>query len=161
MRRQTRIRIWATAIGVALCLTLGGISGIVTRNAIPTWYAALDKPFFTPPNWVFAPVWTTLYILMGIAFGWIFSYGFHHKWVKTAVFYFFVQLVLNGLWSLIFFGLKTPLWALVVLVGLLLCLGQTIRWFKVIHLKAAYLLYPYFAWCVYATALNAAIVWLN
>ena len=62
---------------------------------------------------------------------------------------------------MIFFGLKTPLWALVVLVGLLLCLGQTIRWFKVIHLKAAYLFYPYFAWCVYATALNAAIVWLN
>lgn len=161
MRIQTRKRIWATVIGISLCLVLGGISRIVTRNAIPTWYAALNKPFFTPPNVVFAPVWTTLYILMGIALGWIFSYGFYHKWVKTAVFYFFVQLMLNGLWSLVFFGLKTPLWAMLVLLALLVCLAQTIRWFKLINIKAAYLLYPYFAWCIFATALNAAIIILN
>lgn len=161
MRIQTRKRIWATVIGVGICLALGGISGIVTRNAIPTWYAALNKPFFTPPNFIFAPVWTSLYILMGISFGWIFAYGFHHKWVKTAVYYFFVQLILNGLWSLVFFGLKSPVWALLVLVGLLFSLTATIRWFRVINKKAAFLLYPYLAWCIFATALNAGIIALN
>lgn len=161
MRMQTRKRIWATVIGVGICLALGGISGIVTRNAIPTWYAALNKPFFTPPNFVFAPVWTSLYILMGFSFGWIFAYGFHHKWVKTAVYYFFVQLILNGLWSLIFFGVKSPAWALLVLLGLLFSLTATIRSFSVINKKSAYLLYPYLAWCIYATALNIGIIALN
>ena len=85
---------------VVLCLSIGGLSGFITQAAIPTWYAGLEKPFFTPPNWLFAPVWTTLYCLMGIAAGWVWAKGSHHRWVKTALYHFGAQLVVNGLWSI-------------------------------------------------------------
>ena len=85
--------------GIIICLAVGGIAGSVTQSSIQVWYAALNKPFFTPPNWLFGPVWTLLYILMGWSAGWIWSFGSHHKWVKTAFYHFGAQLVLNGMWS--------------------------------------------------------------
>ena len=95
-------------LATVLCLSIGGLSGYITQAAIPTWYAGLKKPFFTPPNWLFAPVWSLLYCLMGIAAGWVWSKGSHHRWVKTALYHFSAQLVVNGLWSVVFFGLKSP-----------------------------------------------------
>ena len=90
--------------GVTLSLAVGFLSSIVTQQAIPNWYAALVKPFFSPPNWLFAPVWTLLYILMGWAVGSVWHYGKRHRWGKTALYHFGAQLIFNGLWSLVFFG---------------------------------------------------------
>lgn len=149
------------SVAVILCLSIGGLSGYVTREAIPVWYDSLNKPFFTPPNVLFGPVWSTLYVLMGVAAGWIWSFGSHHLWVKTALYHFGAQLILNALWSIVFFGLKSPEIALVVIGLLLVLIYQTIYWFSVIHKTSAYLLYPYFAWVSFASLLNLGIVYLN
>lgn len=151
----------AIFLSIALCLCVGGIAGSVTQAAIPVWYAGLNKPFFTPPNWLFGPVWTLLYILMGWSAGWIWSYGSHHKWVKTALYHFAVQLVLNGLWSLVFFGYKNILGGILIILTLIILVILTIKWFKIINKKASYLLYPYLGWLLYATALNIGVYLLN
>lgn len=151
----------AIFLSIALCLCVGGIAGSVTQAAIPVWYAGLNKPFFTPPNWLFGPVWTLLYILMGWSAGWIWSYGSHHKWVKTALYHFAAQLVLNGLWSLVFFGYKNILGGILIILTLITLVILTIKWFKIINKKASYLLYPYVGWLLYATALNIGVYLLN
>jgi len=151
----------AIFLSIALCLCVGGIAGSVTQAAIPVWYAGLNKPFFTPPNWLFGPVWTLLYILMGWSSGWIWSYGSHHKWVKTALYHFAAQLVLNGLWSLVFFGYKNILGGILIILTLIILVILTIKWFKIINKKASYLLYPYVGWLLYATALNIGVYLLN
>ena len=151
----------AIFLSIALCLCVGGIAGSVTQAAIPVWYAGLNKPFFTPPNWLFGPVWTLLYILMGWSAGWIWSYGSHHKWVKTALYHFAAQLVLNGLWSLVFFGYKNILGGILIILTLITLVILTIKWFKIINKKASYLLYPYLGWLLYATALNIGVYLLN
>lgn len=154
-------KIIAITVSIVICLTVGGIAGSVTQSAIPVWYADLNKPFFTPPNWLFGPVWTLLYILMGYAAGWVWTYGSHHKLVKTALYHFGAQLILNGMWSLVFFGLKNISGGLFIIFGLLILVYLTIKWFKVINKKTAYLLYPYFIWLIYATALNISVFILN
>ena len=121
----------------------------------------LNKPSFNPPNWIFAPVWTALYILMGISAGWVWAKGFHHKWVKTGLYHFGFQLLLNGLWSIVFFGLKQPFWGLLVILTLLVVLILTIKWFKVVSKVAANLLIPYLLWICFATVLNYKIWELN
>ena len=93
-------------IAVAICLVIGFLSGFATQSSVDTWYATLNKPIFNPPNWVFAPVWTLLYIMMGIAAGIVWSKGLYHKWVKTALYHFLIQLLFNGLWSIVFFGFQ-------------------------------------------------------
>jgi len=148
-------------IAVLLCLLIGFLSSIATQTSISTWYIALKKPTFTPPNWIFAPVWIILYVLMGIAAGIVWSKGFYHKWVKTALYHFGFQLLLNAAWSIFFFGLRNPLIALVDIIALFILLLFTIRWFKVINTKAAYLLIPYLIWVAFATALNFSIWQLN
>ena len=150
-----------SVIAVSLCLLVGGVSGYITRMAIPVWYADLKKPFFTPPNGLFAPVWTTLYILMGIAAGGVWAKGLHHRWVKTALYHFAAQLVVNALWTLAFFGLKRPELGLVVIIALLVLIERCIHWFKIVNRNMAFILYPYFAWVLFATFLNAGIVYLN
>lgn len=154
-----------TLIGISffviLCLIIGGLSGFITQAAIPTWYAGLEKPFFTPPNWLFAPVWTILYFLMGIAAGLVWARGSHHKWVKTALYHFGAQLIVNGLWSIVFFGLKSPGIALLVIGLLLYLIIKTIYWFKIVHRPSAYLLYPYLLWVSFASFLNLGIYYLN
>ena len=151
----------AIFLSIALCLCVGGIAGSVTQAATPVWYAGLNMPFFTPPNWLFGPVWTLLYILMGWSAGWIWSYGSHHKWVKTALYHFAAQLVLNGLWSLVFFGYKNILGGILIILTLIILVVLTIKWFKIINKKASYLLYPYAGWLLYATALNIGVYLLN
>ncbi len=152
---------FAIILSIIICLAVGGIAGSITQSAIPGWYSELEKPFFTPPNWIFGPVWTLLYVLMGWSAGWIWSFGIHHKWVKTALFYFGTQLVLNGMWSLIFFGLKKIVGGLIIILTLLILVLLTIKWFRIVNKKAAFLLYPYICWLLYATALNMGIYVLN
>ena len=160
MKTKNQKRV-AILFSIVVCLIIGGIAGSVTQSAIPVWYANLNKPFFTPPNWLFGPVWALLYILMGWSAGWIWSFGSHHKWVKTALYHFGAQLTLNAMWSLFFFGLKNILGGLIIILALLVLVLLTIKWFKVVNKNTAYLLYPYFAWLLYATALNLGVYVLN
>ncbi|SNY94564.1 TspO/MBR family protein [Flagellimonas pacifica] len=148
-------------ISVAICLLIGFLSSFATQSSVNDWYLTLNKPDFNPPNAVFAPVWTMLYILMGIAAGIVWSKGFHHIWVKTALYHFGFQLLFNALWSIVFFGLKNPLGALFIIMVLLTLIILTIKWFKVVSKTAAYLLVPYLLWICFATLLNYKIWELN
>ncbi len=147
---------------VATCVVVGYLSGMVTRESVVTWYPTLIKPVFNPPSWIFAPVWTLLYIMMGVAGGMIWNQiETHPKEVKKAFAFFIVQLALNALWSYLFFGLHNPLLALIEIVLLWLMIYETYSQFKLINKTAAYLLVPYLAWVTFATVLNASIWWLN
>jgi benzodiazapine receptor len=149
------------AVSVAICLLIGFLSGFATQSSVGDWYATLNKPSFNPPNWIFAPVWTILYIMMGIAAGIVWIRGFYHIWVKTALYHFGFQLLFNALWSIVFFGFKQPFWALMVILTLLVLLVLTIKWFRVVSKTAAYLLIPYLLWVCFATVLNFSIWQLN
>ena len=98
---------------IIICQIAGIVGSFFTSPSIPTWYAALEKPSFNPPNWVFSPVWITLFILMGISLYLIWSKGIKTKYVKMALTLFGIQLMLNILWSIIFFGLKSPFYAFI------------------------------------------------
>lgn len=148
-------------IAVSVCLVIGFLSGFATQSSVNDWFVTLNKPSFNPPNWIFAPVWTVLYIMMGIAAGLVWAKGFHHLWVKTALYHFGFQLMLNASWSIVFFGLKEPFWALVVIITLLVLLVLTIRWFRIVSNITAWLLVPYLLWVCFATALNYKIWELN
>lgn len=149
------------AITVSVCLVIGFLASFATQTSVNTWYTTLSKPSFNPPNSIFAPVWTILYIMMGISAGLIWAKGLHHIWVKTALYHFGFQLLYNAMWSIVFFGLREPFWALLVIITLLILIVLTIRWFYVVSKPAAYLLIPYFLWVCFATALNYKIWELN
>lgn len=146
---------------VLVCVSLGFLSGIVTRDSITVWYPTLVKPVFNPPNWIFAPVWTLLYIMMGIAAGLVWTSNTDEKTMKKALSFFAIQFGLNALWSYLFFGLHNPLLALVEVVLLWLMIFETYNQFKKIDKIAGFLLIPYLAWVSFATILNASIWWLN
>lgn len=149
------------AIAATICLLVGFVSSFATQSSVNEWYATLNKPSFNPPNWLFAPVWTVLYVMMGAAAGIIWSKGFYHLWVKTALYHFSFQLLFNALWSIVFFGLQEPFWALIVIFMLLILIVLTIRWFKIVSYVAAWLMVPYLIWVLFATALNYKIWELN
>lgn len=149
------------AISIAVCLMIGFLSSFATQSSVNDWYLELNKPSFNPPNWIFAPVWTILYIMMGVAAGIVWAKGFYHIWVKTALYHFGIQLLFNALWSIIFFGFKNTFGALLVILTLLILLIFTIKWFTVVSKTAAYLLIPYLLWVCFATALNYKIWELN
>lgn len=140
-----------------LVLVVGGGALIGVGNTPGEWYQALDKPPFNPPNWLFGPVWTILYVLIAIA-GWRIWTGRHTGGAMTA---WWVQLGLNFLWSPIFFTLQRPGLALVVILALLVAILVFIRiaWDR--DRVAAWLFVPYAAWVAFATLLNASIWWLN
>ena len=154
-------RIVYIGISVLVCLAIGFLSSIATQSSVNDWYVTLNKPSFTPPNYLFAPVWTALYIMMGVAAGIVWSKGYHHIWVKTALYHFVFQLLLNALWSIVFFGLKNPLGGMVVILALLTMIILTIKWFGVISKPAALLMVPYVLWVAFASALNYKIWELN
>jgi len=154
-------RVLYITVSVLVCLAIGFLSSIATQSSVNDWYLTLDKPSFTPPNYLFAPVWTALYIMMGVAAGIVWSKGYHHIWVKTALYHFVFQLLLNALWSIVFFGLKNPLGGMIVILALLTMIILTIKWFRVISKPAAYLLVPYALWVAFASALNYKIWELN
>ncbi|MES2545974.1 MAG: TspO/MBR family protein [Bacteroidota bacterium] len=147
---------------VITCVSIGYFSGLVTRTSVETWFPTLVKPSFNPPAWVFAPVWTTLYIMMGIAAGLVWNkINNSPDTVKTALIYFAIQLGLNALWSILFFGLKNPLLALIEIVLLWLMIYETYIKFEKIDKVAGYLFLPYLFWVSFASVLNASIWWLN
>lgn len=143
------------------CELVGFIGTPFTITAIPTWYATLTKPFFAPPNWIFGPVWTLLYLLMGISFYLIWKQGLKKKKIRTASIFFLAQLVLNFLWSLLFFGLRSPILGLIDIVTMWILIFITMRKFHPLSKLAFYLLVPYLLWVSFATILNTAIVLLN
>jgi benzodiazapine receptor len=155
------MKILKIVLVVAICVAIGYLSEMVTRDSITTWYPTLKKPVFNPPNWIFAPVWTLLYIMMGIAAGLIWTSDAEEKTVKKALGFFAIQFGLNALWSHLFFGLHNPLLALVEILLLWLMILETYNQFKKIDKLASYLLIPYLAWVSFATILNASIWWLN
>lgn len=149
-------------IMTAICIAVGYLSGIVTRESVTSWYTTIEKPSFNPPNWIFQPVWTSLYIMMGIAAGLIWQQIETKKEaVRTALVFFFVQLALNALWSILFFGLKNPLLALIEIIVLWLMIYETFIKFNSLNKTAGYLLIPYLLWVGFATLLNGSIWWLN
>jgi len=150
---------WLVLAGfVLLCLAVGSIGGFATQHSIDTWYATLNKPSWNPPNWVFAPVWTLLYIMMGTA-AWL-------VWktrdrIGPAMVLFFAQLAFNLLWSLVFFGLRSPGLALVEVVFLVGSVALTMLSFFGRQATAGWLFVPYLAWVSFAAILNLAIWYLN
>ena len=147
-------------ISLSLPFLAGFIGSYFTAPAIPTWYAGLRKPFFNPPNWIFGPVWTLLYLLMGISFYLIYK-SKKTNYTNLSYCYFFGQLVLNSLWSIAFFGLRNIGLALIVIFLLSILIFITIMLFEKINKTASYLLMPYFLWVLFATILNFSIFILN
>lgn len=148
-------------LSILIPLLVGGISGFFTSSGVQGWYAVANKPWFNPPNWIFAPVWTALYILMGIAVFLIWKAEADKAVKQTALILFVVQLTLNFFWSLIFFKLQQPGWALVEIAVMWLAILFTILWFGKISSTAAWLLVPYISWVSFASVLNYAIWKLN
>jgi len=148
-------------ISILICQLAGVIGSIVTVPAVDSWYIDLKKPFFTPPSWVFAPVWTILYLLMGIALYLIWSKVTANREFKEAIKMFSVQLVLNVSWSVVFFGSKSPLLGMLVIIVLWVAIALTIKKFNKISKLAGSLLIPYILWVSYAILLNLSIWWLN
>ncbi|HET6477981.1 MAG TPA: TspO/MBR family protein, partial [Dehalococcoidales bacterium] len=116
MKNTRTINILKFIISIVVCQCAGIIGSVFTTPAIPTWYATLQKPVFTPPNWLFAPAWITLYLLMGVAAFLIWRIGLDDRRVRVALSIFLIQLVLNALWSVVFFGLQSPLYGFIVIV---------------------------------------------
>lgn len=148
-------------IAIVISELAGIIGSVFTTPSIPTWYAGLAKPALNPPAWVFGPVWTTLYFLMGIAAFLVWKKGLERKDVKIALSLFGGQLVLNTLWSIIFFGLHNPFWAFIEIIVLWLAILWTILAFYKISRPAACLLLPYILWVSFAGYLNYSIWVLN
>ena len=148
-------------ISIAICLLAGVLGSVFTTPAIPTWYATLIKPSFAPPNWVFFPVWTTLFIMMGISLFLVWQKGLDNGKVKNALYIFGVQLILNVLWSAVFFGLKSPLAGLIVISILWIFILFTILVFMKVSRTAALLLIPYILWVSFAAVINFFIWRLN
>lgn len=146
---------------ILICELAGIIGSVFTVTAIPTWYAGLVKPALNPPGWVFGPVWTLLYALMGIAAFLVWKRGWKRKEVKVALGVFGAQLVANALWSIIFFAGHNPFYALIDIVLMWVLIVATIFVFYRISKPAAYLLVPYLAWVSFATYLNYMIYVLN
>lgn len=142
-------------LAVVLCEGAGVLGAVFTFAGVRDWYPLLNKPFFTPPSWVFGPVWTTLYLLMGISLFLVWGKK------KLKLNWFWVQLVFNILWSGVFFGLHSPLLGLVVIFGLWVSIFQVIKVFGSVNKTASYLLYPYLLWVSFAILLNLGILILN
>jgi len=161
MKNTNIINILKLVISIVVCQCAGIIGSVFTTPAIPTWYAALQKPVFTPPNWLFAPAWITLYLLMSIAAFLVWRVGLDNRPVRIALIIFFIQLALNSLWSVVFFGMQSPLYGIIVIIVLWLAILLTILRFARIASIAAWLMVPYILWVSFASALNIAIWVLN
>lgn len=145
---------------MVLCFSAAAAGSFYTNPALSSWYAGLEKPFFNPPNWVFGPVWTVLYFLMGISF-YLIWISKNSRGKSFALRIFLLQLFLNFLWSYVFFGLQNPQLAFLVIITLLASIGFTIKLFYKNVRKAAYLLVPYFLWVSFASILNLFVAVLN
>ena len=143
---------------IVICQLAGIIGSLFTVNSVNAWQLTLNKPFFNPPSWLFGPVWISLYLLMGISL-----YLIWNKKTKSkkALIIFSIQLFLNSLWSILFFGLQSPFFAFIEIILLWFMILFTIILFHKISRVAAYLLTPYILWVSFAAVLNFAIFYLN
>lgn len=148
------------AISILLPLSVGAVAGMFTSQAVPTWYASLNRPSFSPPNWVFGPVWTTLYVLLGFSFFLIWKES-PSKGRNSAIIVFSIQLLLNFAWSFIFFYFNFIGAALLEIILLWISIIAMIYLFYKIKPLAAYLNIPYLLWVSFATILNAGYYFLN
>ena len=156
------IRLFLSCLfGVLVSNTVGYLSSFATRSSINTWYKYLNKPLFNPPDWIFMPVWIILYFLMGISFGIFFSYSFEKDTKRLGITAFVLQLFFNGMWSLVFFGLKNILLGLAVILILIVSIIFCIREFRKVNIFASYLMLPYLFWVCFASILNISIFIMN
>lgn len=146
---------------VITCQLAGIIGAVFTISAIPLWYNTLIKPSFNPPAWIFGPVWTILYTMMGVALFIIWTTKSKQKEKPAAILIFFLQLSLNTLWSPIFFGAQSPFMGLIIIILLWITILMTIIKFFKVSKVAGGLLVPYFLWVSFATILNFSIWQLN
>ncbi|NIM02812.1 tryptophan-rich sensory protein [bacterium] len=148
-------------VSILVCQLAGVVGSAFTRPAISSWYATLRKPTFTPPNWLFGPVWISLFLLMGISAYLIWSKGLQNRKVIIALSIFGIQLVLNMLWSFLFFKLQSPVYAFIEILILWFAILFTIIYFFKISRAASFLLFPYIFWVSFAVILNSYIWKLN
>lgn len=148
-------------ISIGVCFLAGAIGSVFTVSAIPTWYAALQKPAFSPPNWIFGPVWTGLYLLMGLSLYLVWSSHGKSKEKRVSLQLFFIQLMLNVLWSVVFFGFRSIFYAFVVILFLWLMILMTSLSFMKVSKVAGWLFLPYLLWVSFALLLNFSILILN
>lgn len=146
---------------IVVCQLVGGLGAIATTSSVDTWYAELTKPSFNPPAWVFGPVWTLLYLMMAIACWIVLDSSVKPELKKNALFLFAAQLISNGIWSPIFFGIKSPGYALFDIIILWVLIIFAIKSFFKVSKFAAYLMLPYFAWVSFAAILNFFLWRLN
>ncbi len=148
-----------------ICLIISFLPGVIgvmfTYKSIPGWYALLQKPVLTPPNWVFAPIWTILYILMSFTLFFLVKKAGKLSYIKLALFLFILQLILNGLWSYVFFGLKSLLGGIFIIIPLWIVIIICIREFNFISNISSWLMLPYLLWVSFAAYLNIAIFLIN
>jgi translocator protein len=149
------------AAAILFCLLTGSVGSLVTITGPGSWYAGLQKPFFVPPGWVFAPVWITLFVLLGIALYLVWESGTERREVRMALGIFGIQFTFNAIWSFLFFGLESPLLGFMDIILLWGMIVITIRTFYPVQKSAAYLLLPYIAWVTLAMVLNGAIYFMN
>ena len=147
-------------ISIGVCLVAGLIGSVFTSSAIPVWYDLLNKPFFSPPNWLFAPVWTLLYILMGIALFFVWRAPKVKK-TNEGLMLFGAQLIFNVIWSIAFFGFRSITGGLLSIVVLLILIVMTTAQIYRIDRRAAYFMLPYLVWVCFAMLLNISIYLLN
>lgn len=159
-RRPASTQAVGLVISLMICFAAGGMGGLATTQGLDAWYDTLNKPTWNPPNWIFAPVWTTLYGLMGIAV-WLVWRGGDRKDVKSAITMFTIQLVLNSVWSVLFFGMQNPGGALIEIVVLWLAIVATTILFFRRSAIAGGLMTPYLLWVSFASFLNFTIWNLN
>lgn len=149
------------AVSLGLVLVVSAVGGLATDTGSDSWYASLEQPAWNPPDWLFGPVWTVLYLIMAVAAWRVATAGLDRFDVRAALVVYAVQLALNLGWTLVFFGMEALLGGLVVIAALLVAIVATIVTFARVDRVAALLLVPYLAWVGYATALNAGILALN
>lgn len=148
-------------ISIIACIGLGAIGSIATSSSIDTWYTTINKPSFNPPSWLFAPVWTILFALMGLAAAYVWDKGLDRKAVRSALILFGIQFLLNIAWSFLFFGAQNPTLAFIEILILWVFIFLTIRAFFKIKKLSGWLLVPYLLWVSFASILNFSIMMLN
>ena len=153
--------IFKLIVAIVICQLAGIVGSLFTTPAISTWYVTIQKPSFTPPNWLFGPIWITLFTLMGISLYLVWKKDLKNKDVKSSLFIFFVQLVLNSLWSILFFGLRSPFYAFIEIIILWVAIAITIIKCYKISKMAGLILLPYIVWVSIALTLNFYVLILN
>jgi benzodiazapine receptor len=159
---MTKFNLLKLIFSILICQAAGIIGSFFTTSSISSWYSTINKPSFNPPNWIFGPVWISLYIMMGISLYLVWQKsGLQGISIKKAIIFFGIQLALNSLWSIIFFGAHSPMAAFFEIIVLWVFILLTLLEFQKISSPAGWLLVPYLLWVTFASILNFSIWRLN